>query len=538
MTKNNVTECFRDPSTQKCLECSSTKPKKVSFDELYRQLTEEKNIFIPEYHAKVIHHGLERGDSLLFTGDVGTGKTITARAIADILERPLILIPPMGGDVIDKLIGEYDVAKQILELERLKATNDVDKIKNTNLFSKNNFFVGDVLKGMLTGSVVVIDEINRFPQEIQNQLLHIADTRKVVLPNFGEIKACDGFQLIGTANDKDMGIQPLSSALKRRFVRVPFEHPDSETLTKIIKAGAPEAVDTLIEDIVNMDQILQSEDSYATKPSPAELIRYANYLTNFDVPYLDEDEIDDSAFIVSSSKDTEEMVRERLSEIYESESYKRKTSPPPKKITDDMELDYMTEYNELYRNYNMGKYTDQCKFYSNKPEDENDIVMTIDEINELDDDIKTKINYKLKESPKNEVQKISYIDDKKFITCNLKNQGGCKTNMELDEMPEIFKNLRYTAMTCGAHYDEPSDHEKIITDVSEQVKSNTISRKIKTDEFQSLVMDGFVNDHTEFKFIQFNDDEQINIKIDTSELGKGKVCNIGEMMKLKDTFFS
>lgn len=78
-----------------------------------------------------------------------------------------------------------------------------------------------VYTGMKEGIITRFEEITRCPLEIQDTLVSIMSDRVMNIPEFsGEEKllfAHSGFNIIGTANTRDKGVNDMSSALKRRF---------------------------------------------------------------------------------------------------------------------------------------------------------------------------------------------------------------------------------------------------------------------------------------------------------------------------------
>ena len=85
-----------------------------------------------------------------------------------------------------------------------------------------------VLVGMERGAVVRVEELTRIPSEVQDALITVLSEKALPVPELGvEVQAVQGFNLIATANDRDRGVNDLSSALVRRFNRVHLPTPAS-----------------------------------------------------------------------------------------------------------------------------------------------------------------------------------------------------------------------------------------------------------------------------------------------------------------------
>ncbi len=75
-----------------------------------------------------------------------------------------------------------------------------------------------VFEGMRQGAMVRIEELTRIPSDVQDALITILSEKILPVPELGtEIQAVRGFNVIATANDRDKGVNELSSALRRRF---------------------------------------------------------------------------------------------------------------------------------------------------------------------------------------------------------------------------------------------------------------------------------------------------------------------------------
>lgn len=79
---------------------------------------------------------------------------------------------------------------------------------------------------MQEGKVARIEELTRIPSEVQDTLITILSEKTLPIPELrSEVQANKGFNVIATANNKDKGVNELSSALKRRFNTVVLPAP-------------------------------------------------------------------------------------------------------------------------------------------------------------------------------------------------------------------------------------------------------------------------------------------------------------------------
>ncbi|MDH6120590.1 AAA family ATPase [Kitasatospora sp. GAS204B] len=85
-----------------------------------------------------------------------------------------------------------------------------------------------VLRAMADGKIVRVEELTRIPADVQDSLITILSEKTLPVPELGwENQAVRGFNLIATANDRDRGVNELSSALRRRFNTVVLPLPAS-----------------------------------------------------------------------------------------------------------------------------------------------------------------------------------------------------------------------------------------------------------------------------------------------------------------------
>ena len=83
-----------------------------------------------------------------------------------------------------------------------------------------------VMLAMQRGSLVRVEELTRMPSDVQDALITILSEKILPVPELNqEVAAQRGFNLIATANDRDKGVNELSSALRRRFNTVQLPLP-------------------------------------------------------------------------------------------------------------------------------------------------------------------------------------------------------------------------------------------------------------------------------------------------------------------------
>ncbi|MEM6400235.1 MAG: AAA family ATPase [Cyanobacteria bacterium P01_D01_bin.116] len=83
-----------------------------------------------------------------------------------------------------------------------------------------------LMRAMEDGKVARVEELTRIPADVQDTLITILSEKTLPIPELGEeVQANKGFSVIATANDRDKGVNDLSSALKRRFNTVVLPLP-------------------------------------------------------------------------------------------------------------------------------------------------------------------------------------------------------------------------------------------------------------------------------------------------------------------------
>jgi MoxR-like ATPase len=81
-------------------------------------------------------------------------------------------------------------------------------------------------RAMEEGTIVRLEELTRMGSDVQDTLITILSEKLLPIPELDiSIEAARGFNVIATANNRDKGVNDLSSALKRRFNVVVLPSP-------------------------------------------------------------------------------------------------------------------------------------------------------------------------------------------------------------------------------------------------------------------------------------------------------------------------
>ena len=94
--------------------------------------------------------------------------------------------------------------------------------------SERALVVSPMMRAMKDGKVARVEELTRIPNDVQDTLITILSEKTLPIPELNsEVQGVKGFNVIATANNRDKGVNELSSALKRRFNTVVLPTPET-----------------------------------------------------------------------------------------------------------------------------------------------------------------------------------------------------------------------------------------------------------------------------------------------------------------------
>ena len=159
--------------------------------------------------------------ALMLMGIPGTGKTwVSEHLAAAISGDSTLLIQGTAGMSEESLRYSWNYAKLIAEGP-----------------SKDALVASPMMKAMEDGGIARVEELTRIPSDVQDTLITLLSEKLLPIPELNtEIQARKGFNVIATANDRDKGVNDLSSALRRRFNTVVLPLPTKlEEEVEIVK---------------------------------------------------------------------------------------------------------------------------------------------------------------------------------------------------------------------------------------------------------------------------------------------------------------
>lgn len=177
---------------------------------------------------------LQSGFSVHLRGPAGTGKTTLAMHLADLLNRPIMLLYGDDDFKSSDLIGNNTgyTRKKVVDNYIHSVLKEEDELRQKWVDSR-------LTMACREGFTLVYDEFNRSPPEVNNVLLSALEEKLLVLPpdsNRSEyVRVSPNFRAIFTSNPEEYwGVHGTQDALLDRVITINVLEPDLETQREIL----------------------------------------------------------------------------------------------------------------------------------------------------------------------------------------------------------------------------------------------------------------------------------------------------------------
>ena len=221
---------------------------------------------------------------LLLEGEAGVGKTEAAKALAAVLDTPLVRLQCYEGIDAGEALYEWNYPRQLLGI-RLAEQRGHD-LAAEELFTDDYLLDRPLLRAIRHPGprpvVLLVDEIDRADDEFEAFLLELLAESTVTIPELGTLHVVHPPIVVLTSNRT----RDLHDALKRRCLYHWIDYPDLARSVEIVRSRVPSSSRSLAEQVAAAVTRLRSLD-VQKPPGIAEAIGWVAALDILGIDRLD-----------------------------------------------------------------------------------------------------------------------------------------------------------------------------------------------------------------------------------------------------------
>ncbi len=243
---------------------------------------------------------------LLLEGEAGVGKTEAAKALAGVLDTPLMRLQCYEGIDAAEALYEWNYPRQLLRIRLADSAGS--PLSEDDLFGPDYLIRRPLLRALEhpgpRPAVLLIDEIDRADDDFEAFLLELLGEAAVTIPEIGTITATHPPVIVLTSNRT----RDLHDAVKRRCLYHWIDYPDPRRAVDIVRRRVPRASQALAVQVA--DAVSRLRDSDVQKPPGiAEAIDWLAALDLLGVETLDAVAVDRTLGSVLKYEDDQDAVR-------------------------------------------------------------------------------------------------------------------------------------------------------------------------------------------------------------------------------------
>ncbi len=243
---------------------------------------------------------------LLLEGEAGVGKTEAAKALAAVLDTPLIRLQCYEGIDAAEALYEWNYPRQLLRIRLADARGA--EVSEEELFGADFLIRRPLLRALEhpgpRPAVLLIDELDRADDDFEAFLLELLAEATVTVPELGTISATHPPAVIATSNRT----RDLHDAVKRRCLYHWIDYPSPQREVEIVRRRVRSASEALAVQVAEAVARLRASD-VQKRPGVAEAIDWVAALELLGVERLDVAAVDLTLGSVLKYADDQDLVR-------------------------------------------------------------------------------------------------------------------------------------------------------------------------------------------------------------------------------------
>jgi MoxR-like ATPase len=244
---------------------------------------------------------------LLLEGEAGVGKTEAAKALAAVLDTPLIRLQCYEGIDAAEALYEWNYPRQLLAIRLAEARGT--ELREQDLFSRQFLSRRPLLSALEhpgpRPAVLLIDEIDRADDDFEAFLLELLAEATVTIPELGTVTATHPPAIVLTSNRT----RDLHDAVKRRCLYHWIDYPAPDREVEIVRRRVRNAAPALAVQVVEAVGRMRAAD-IQKPPGIAEAIDWLAALDALGLTELDADAAHHTLGAVLKYREDQEIVRE------------------------------------------------------------------------------------------------------------------------------------------------------------------------------------------------------------------------------------
>ena len=261
---------------------------------------------VDEGLATAMFLGLRLPQPLLLEGEAGVGKTEAAKALAAVLDTPLVRLQCYEGIDAAEALYEWNYPRQLLAIRLAEAQSA--QLSEGDLFGADYLIPRPLLRALRhpgpRPAVLLIDEVDRADDDFEAFLLELLGEAAVTIPELGVVRATHPPVIVLTSNRT----RDLHDAVKRRCLYHWIDYPSPQREVEIIRRRVKGASETLAVQVAGAIAQIRAAD-IQKPPGVAEAIDWLAALELLGVSELNRQAIDRTLGSVLKYSEDQDVIR-------------------------------------------------------------------------------------------------------------------------------------------------------------------------------------------------------------------------------------